>query len=120
MGSRPVYCQRLFRSRHGSQYFQVQPPEDSEGPNTVPVNGDAAWARVGAEMAKAWERVKKQAQSTIQEGERNELNPWVDRTQWLPYLVGIERANLMACIEDRLDNKQASKREAHMFACLQI
>jgi hypothetical protein len=124
-GSRPVYCQRLFRSRHGSQYFQVQPPEDIEGPDTVSVNGDAAWARVGAEMAKAWERVEKQAQSTIQEGERNEVNPWVDRTQWLPYLVGIERADLMACIEepvaeaDPRSDVEAEPTEAAIWAAME-
>jgi hypothetical protein len=31
----------------------------------VPVGGEAAWARVGAEMARAWERVEKRAISTI-------------------------------------------------------
>ncbi|KAF2870921.1 hypothetical protein BDV95DRAFT_619840 [Massariosphaeria phaeospora] len=51
-------------------------------------------------MAKAWERVEKRAISTIQAGERDEVNPWVDRTQWLPYLVGIERADLLACIKE--------------------
>jgi hypothetical protein len=40
------------------------------------------------------------------------VNPWVEQTQWLPYLVGMERADLMACIEkpvaepdSRSDNK---------------
>jgi hypothetical protein len=28
------------------------------------------------------------------------VNPWLERTQWLPYLVGIERLELMACIEE--------------------
>jgi hypothetical protein len=91
----------------------------------VPVNGDAAWARVGAEMAKAWERVEKQAQSTIQEGERNEVNPWVDRTQWLPYLVGIERTDLMACIEepvaeaDPRSDVEAEPTEAAIWAAME-
>jgi hypothetical protein len=47
-----------------------------------------------------WERVEKRAASTIQAGERDEVNPWVERTQWLPYLVGMERADLMACIKE--------------------
>jgi hypothetical protein len=66
----------------------------------VPVDGNAAWAQVGAEMAKAWERAEKHAESTFQAGEREEVNPWVERTQWLQYLVGMERAELMACIEE--------------------
>jgi hypothetical protein len=65
----------------------------------VHVDGGTAWARVGEQMARAWENVEKRANKTIQEGERDEVNLWVERTQWLPYLVGIERADLMACIE---------------------
>jgi hypothetical protein len=33
-------------------------------------------------------------------GEHDEVNPWVERTQWLTYLVGMERMDLMACIEE--------------------
>ena len=76
-----VHCQRLFGSRHGSQYFEVLPPNDNDDAAVVPVDGEAAWARVGAEMAKAWERVERQATSTIQAGECDEVNPWVERTQ---------------------------------------
>ncbi|KAI0616127.1 DUF3505 domain-containing protein, partial [Pyrenophora tritici-repentis] len=83
---------RLFSSRHGSQYFEVQAPsQDGEGPEIVPVDGAAAWARVGEQMAKAWADIEKRAQTTIQDGERDEVNPWLERTQWLPYLVGMER-----------------------------
>jgi hypothetical protein len=31
---------------------------------------------VGEQMAKAWVNVEQRAQTTIQEGERNEVNPW--------------------------------------------
>jgi uncharacterized C2H2 Zn-finger protein len=50
-----VYCQRLFGSRHGSQYFQVHAPSEGRagGPEPVPVDSDAAWAQVGAQMAQA-------------------------------------------------------------------
>jgi hypothetical protein len=42
-GYRLVHCQRLFSSRYGSQYFEVQPPsQDQEGPSTVPTDGGAA------------------------------------------------------------------------------
>jgi RecQ family ATP-dependent DNA helicase len=97
-----VYCQRLFSSRHGSQYFQVHAPNEGPvgGPEPVPVDSEAAWAQVGEQMAKAWENIETRAQSTIQEGERDEVNPWLERTQWLPYLVGMERPELMACIEE--------------------
>jgi hypothetical protein len=47
------------------------------------VGGEAAYARV---VAKAWENVEKRANKTIQEGEKDDVNLWVERTQWLPYL----------------------------------
>jgi hypothetical protein len=81
-----VYCQRLLVQGQGSQYFQVHQPDD-EGPEVVPVDGDAAWARIGEQMAKAWANVETLAQNTIQAGEKDEVNPWVERTQWLPYFL---------------------------------
>jgi hypothetical protein len=98
-GRRRVHCQRMFIQGPGLQYFEVQLP-NNDNESAVPVDSNAAWARVGADMAKVWERVEKRAASTIQAGERNEVNPWVERTQWLPYLVGMERADLMACIKE--------------------
>jgi hypothetical protein len=61
----------------GSRYFQVYQPDD-ENPNVVPVGGDAAWAQVGEQMAKAWANVEKLAQNTIQAGEKDEVNPWLE------------------------------------------
>jgi hypothetical protein len=76
-----VYCQRLLVQGQGSQYFEVQPPrQDQEGLSTVPVDGGTAWAHVGEQMAKAWENIEKRANMTIQEGEKDEVNPWVERT----------------------------------------
>jgi hypothetical protein len=55
-GCRQVHCQRIFASRHGSQYFEVRTPAEGQedGPQPVPIDGDAAWARMGREMAEAW------------------------------------------------------------------
>jgi hypothetical protein len=75
-----VHCQRLFGSRHGSQYFQVHGSGD-DNPNVVPVDGEAAWAQVGEQIARAWEGIKKRAQNTIQDGERDEVSPWLERAQ---------------------------------------
>jgi superfamily II DNA helicase RecQ len=94
-----VLCQRLFVQGQGSQYFQVQ-PAGSHAANMQPVPGSqAAWAQVGKQMARVWESMEKRAQDTIQEGEKDEVNPWLERTQWMPYLVGMERPALLACME---------------------
>jgi superfamily II DNA helicase RecQ len=105
-----VPCQRLFVQGPGSQYFEVQQPGEG-GPDTVPVDGEAAWAQVGEQMARAWEGIEKRAQNTIQDGERDEVNPWLERTQWLPYLVGMERPVLLACVEEPVTEPDPRKEE---------
>ncbi|CAE7016508.1 Telomere-associated helicase [Pyrenophora teres f. teres] len=91
----PKPVRQLRVSRHGSQYFEVQAPsQDGEGPEIVPVDGAAAWAR-----------------TTIQEGERDEVNLWLERTQWLPYLVGMERPDLLACIEEPVAEPDARQEQ---------
>ncbi|KAF7564171.1 telomere-linked helicase 1, partial [Pyrenophora tritici-repentis] len=68
--------------------------------------------------------IEKRAQTTIQEGERDEVNPWLERTQWLPYLVGMERPDLLACIEepvaepDARQEQQAEPVEAAIWAAM--
>jgi hypothetical protein len=119
-----VHCQQLLVPGQGSQYFQVYQP-DGDDLGVVPIDGEAAWAQIGEQMAKAWANVETRAQNTIQEGERDEVNPWVERTQWLPYLVGIERPELMACVEepvaepDPRQEQQAEPVEAAMWVAIE-
>jgi hypothetical protein len=90
-----IHCQRLLVQGQGSQYFEVQQPSED-----VPIDGDAAWARVGEQMARVWANVETRARNTIQTGEKDEVNPWLQRTQWLPYLDSLERPELLACVEE--------------------
>ncbi|KAF3032558.1 hypothetical protein E8E12_001438 [Didymella heteroderae] len=118
-----VHCQRLLVQGQGSQYFEVHQP-GQDGPGVVP-DGDAAWAQVGEQMARAWANVETRAQNTIQAGETDEVNLWLERTQWLPYLVGMERPELLACIEepvadpDPRQEQQAEPIEAAMWAAME-
>jgi hypothetical protein len=52
-----------------------------------------------------------QAQNTIQNGERDEVNPWLERTQWLPCLVGMERPDLLACVKEPVADADPRKDE---------
>jgi hypothetical protein len=119
-----VLCQRLFIQGQGSQYFQVQ-PAGSHAADIQPVlNSQAAWAQVGDQMARVWESMGKRAQDTIQEGEKDEVNPWLERTQWMPYLVGMGRPALLACIEQPVANpdpeqeREAEPVEAAIWAAM--
>ena len=57
-------------------------------------------------------------------GERDEVHPYVKRTQWLPYLMGMDRADLMACIEgpvaelDPRNNDEGQSIEAAIWAAM--
>ncbi|KAJ4405824.1 hypothetical protein N0V91_004933 [Didymella pomorum] len=104
--------------------IQQLPPGDG-GPDVVTVDGDAAWALVGEQMARAWANVETRVENTIQQGEKDEVNLWLERTQWLPYLVGMERPELMACIEepmaepDAKQEQQTEPVEAAMWAAME-
>ncbi len=97
-----VHCQRLFVQGRGSQYFEVRQPVGSQtgGSQPIPIDGEALWAQLREKITTKWAEVEKKARTTIQEGERDEVNPWLERTQWQPYLVGLERPDLLVCIEE--------------------
>ena len=102
-----VQCQRLFGSRHGSQYFEVRKVPEPIQQQPEPTEGDAAWTRVGIEMDKAWAEVKSQAMLTIQDGEKDEASPWLERTGWVPYLMNLDRAELLASVEQPKTDAEA-------------
>ena len=70
------------------------------GLQPILTKGEAAWARVRKEAAKTWDNVQRKARTTIQDGKRDKANPWLERTGWQPYLMGLERPNLLASIEE--------------------
>jgi hypothetical protein len=39
------------------------------------------------------------------------VNLWLERTQWLLYLVGIERPDLLACVEEPVSDADSRKDE---------
>ncbi|KAK7178695.1 hypothetical protein PSPO01_15251 [Paraphaeosphaeria sporulosa] len=51
-------------------------------------------------MDEAWGNVQKRAKITIQDGARDEVNPWLKRIGWMPYLVGMEQPDLLASVEE--------------------
>ncbi|KAK7178346.1 hypothetical protein PSPO01_15608 [Paraphaeosphaeria sporulosa] len=95
-GHRRVHCQRLFVQGPGSQYFEVHQPESTP----EPMDSETGWAQVVTNMDEAWGNVQKRAKTTIQDGARDEVNPWLERTGWMPYLVGMERPDLLASVEE--------------------
>ncbi|KAK4983003.1 hypothetical protein LTR50_007471 [Elasticomyces elasticus] len=97
-----VRCHRLFVQGRRSQYFEVRQPmrTDTGEPQAIPTDGDALWADLRNKITTQWADIEKKVRTTIQEGERDKVNPWLERTQWQPYLLGLERPDLLECIEE--------------------
>lgn len=108
--ARPVYCQRFFTSRHGSQYFEVRRPVEEEnrageegGGSSNDSSNDssrATWTRVWQQMQKQIEEAEKAAAAIIQDAERDQANPWLERTQWQQYLVDKNREDLLRAVRE--------------------
>ncbi|KAK5020508.1 hypothetical protein LTR60_000449 [Cryomyces antarcticus] len=108
--ARHVQCQRFFPSRHGSQYFEVRPPGQEQEQEHIQVQTQAPgeggnsreenWARLRQKLKATRRSIEDKARSTIQEGEADEVNPWLERAQWHQYLVRLERPELMSCVEE--------------------
>ena len=76
-----VQCQRFFHGRQGSQYFVVeqsfnQESRVSQSQKLVPV-----WYQPSALVTQAWDAAKHKEAQFIAEGQANDVNPWLERTQ---------------------------------------
>lgn len=89
-----VHCQRLLVQGQASQFSEVQQP-GGDGPNVAP-DGDAVWAQVSEQMAKALANAEVRVQDIRARGTRG---PVLERMQWLPCLIGSERPELIACLK---------------------
>lgn len=58
------------------------------------------WQQAWEKARRNWEELEKRARATIEEGEKDEVSPWLDRTQWLPYLARLDRDDLLASVEE--------------------
>ncbi|GME31215.1 uncharacterized protein LTHEOB_12917, partial [Neofusicoccum parvum] len=101
-----VRCQRFFPTFHGSQYFEVCQPEreqeaqEEDQAQPAQEGGEQLWQRAWNKANRNWEELEKRARATIEDGEKDEVSPWLDRTQWLPYLARLNRDELLASIEE--------------------
>jgi hypothetical protein len=43
------------------------------------------------QLTQSWTAVKNTEKRIIQEGQPDEVNPWLERTGWQPYLAGLDR-----------------------------
>jgi hypothetical protein len=102
-----VKCQRFFRSRAHSQYFEVK-GTDNEANTTRNGRGGAEIWEIAWEAASANYEQRKKC-DIIRPGESDEANPWLQRTGWVLYLIGCPQGDLLAAI--RKPDEHADERE---------
>ena len=101
-----VWCQRFFRSRAASGWFQVlPPPPPPAAPDSSTPPGPAATAGLAAPAPTPEERLlssvrratlQLRARTTIVEDQEGKLepNPWLRRVGWAVHLAGLDMAAL--------------------------
>jgi hypothetical protein len=91
---RKIRCQRFFGSRYGSHYIRVPETrqfEDDERPAD-------AWEDLQDRAHTAYEEQIRQSKETIEEGEEDDVNPWLSRTKWHTYLKKLKPEDMMAAV----------------------
>lgn len=90
-----VSCQRFFIHGPRQEYFEVQaadqPAEDDETPQTA----ESKWNQARAQLTQSWNAVQAAQERAIREGRPDEVNPWLERTGWEPYLAGLDHKQLV-------------------------
>ena len=94
-----VHCQRFFAQGPHSSYFEVRQPETAAAEEEHPDGSiEGTWNRAWVRANKVFDEI--QAKTTIVEGEKDEVNPWVRRAGWAQYLGGFDREQLLHCIRE--------------------
>jgi superfamily II DNA helicase RecQ len=99
-GAKRVYCQRFFRTRYGSHYFEVCQPEDATTAQIHATTSARAWERVWSRANDYWDLMQEEVRKKIQKGTADEVSPWLKRTGWIEYLEGCDRDDLLESIRE--------------------
>ena len=77
-GAKKIHCQRLFPSRHGSQYFEIRQPEQATREQAYLRTPEAAWARVWQRANDHFHHIEEESRKIIQPGEITEVHHGFD------------------------------------------
>ncbi len=91
-----VACQRFFPLCQGSQYFQMQQPDEVQ-----PQTADcivSVWDQAVKAMKERVKKVEAEHQKMIVKRTDWEVNQWLEWAEWDKYLVNIEVNKLLDCV----------------------
>jgi hypothetical protein len=104
-----LVCQRLFPSRYGSQYIQVQDPGTTVTPEAEPEGSADSVAQLIRQLQEQYRQAQERP-DPIQARELDEANPWLRRTQWAEYLQDLDHQALLDSIrEPEEDNEEPNE-----------
>ena len=95
---RRVRCQRLFVQKEHSQYFEVRGDAGMETPSVSTNAAGSVWSDAWGRASQLYDMVR--ADDVIRAGEVDEVNPWLRRTGWIPYLEGFGSRDVLRCIQE--------------------
>ena len=104
-----VYCQRFFRSRAASQWFEVG--RDSQVAGVAEAAEDPVEQRITQIHEAQARRFKERVKQTIKAGDdKAEPNPWLQRVGWAQHLQGLDKARLRETVGPVKEDKAILQR----------
>lgn len=95
---RAVRCQRFFVQKEHSQYFEVRSSEEQSDESVRQSKDEEIWSQAWEQASQHYDRIR--SDDTIRPGEIDEVNPWLRRTGWIPYLKDCDRKDILRCIRE--------------------
>ncbi|KAJ9634201.1 hypothetical protein H2201_009028 [Coniosporium apollinis] len=72
-------------------------------------SSETSWVRFREKVASAWTAIKNKARLTIQEGEADGVSPWLERAGWHQHLTGLERPELIKCVDEPDADRESAR-----------
>ncbi|KAI7493192.1 hypothetical protein KC367_g8723 [Hortaea werneckii] len=88
-----------------SQYFEVRSTPDTDRRGISRDQTQETWSQVWERACSHYDEIR--ASDTIRPGEADEVNPWLRRTGWVPYLEGFSSRDILRLIEEPADDEAA-------------
>ncbi|KAI7279546.1 hypothetical protein KC340_g18885, partial [Hortaea werneckii] len=86
-----------------SQYFEVQSTPDTDRRGISRSQAQETWSQVRERACSHYDEIR--ASDIIRPGEADEVNPWLKRAGWLPYLEGFSSRDILRLIEEPADDE---------------
>jgi hypothetical protein len=104
-----VRCQRFFVQKEHSQCFEVRSSEERRERSVRQSKDEDIWSQAWEQASQHYDRIR--SDDTIRPGETDEVNPWLRRTGWIPYLEGCDRKDILRCLGEPTVNEGLTEGE---------